>query len=338
MPVPMPMSVNMFRWPVRKLSHIRWKNGHPPQSTTGVASSSSSQPCAAGETKRWTRCPGTIAPMARRRRGTVRASETRKRRVMSSSSGFLSAARVTVRGSRAMPQIRQGPGFVSTTSGSIGQTNSTRSPDAATDAAGAGPGAPIAAIEGPAFSQCSGSAVNRSRQRGLQNQYVFPPCSCEPPRAVAGSTFIPHTGSVASFTEPGRPRVIFIPPSLMVPPSVREAPHHVEELVHLRLLLDRVAAADGLGHAVLDVLAQDGLLDPSERGPRRADLREDVHAVALFLHHADEAADLALDPPESLELSGVAGVGVLHGIYHTLVWYHGPARFEAMERKMGVSY
>ena len=96
----------------------------------------------------------------------MRASETRKRRVMSSSSGFLSSARVTVRGSSAMPQIRQGPGFVSRTSGSMGHTYSTLSP--AAGAAAAGTGALIAAIEGPAFSQCPGSAAKRSRQRGLQ--------------------------------------------------------------------------------------------------------------------------------------------------------------------------
>ena len=100
----------------------------------------------------------------------MKASETRNRRVMSSSSGFFSSARVTVRGSSAMPQIRQGPGFVSRTSGSIGHTYSTRSPATATGGAGAGPGALIAPIEGPAFSQCSGSAAKRSRQRGLQNQ------------------------------------------------------------------------------------------------------------------------------------------------------------------------
>ncbi len=100
----------------------------------------------------------------------MRASETRKRRVMSSSSGFLSSARVTVRGSSAIPQIGQGPGFVSRTSGSMGQTYSTRSPAAGVGGAGAGPGALIAAAEGPAFSQCPGSAAKRSRQRGLQNQ------------------------------------------------------------------------------------------------------------------------------------------------------------------------
>ena len=86
---------------------------------------------------------------------------------MSSSSGFVSSARVTVRGSSAMPQMGQGPGFVSSTSGSIGQTYSTLAPGGA---GASGAGALIAAIEGPAFSQCSGSAAKRSRQRGLQNQ------------------------------------------------------------------------------------------------------------------------------------------------------------------------
>ncbi len=105
------------------------------------------------------------------------ASETRKRRAMSSSSGFFSSARVTVRGSSAIPQTGHGPGFVSRTSGSMGHTystrspamrGSTRSPAAGAGGADAGPGALIAAADGPACSQCSGLAAKRSRQRGLQ--------------------------------------------------------------------------------------------------------------------------------------------------------------------------
>ena len=58
---------------------------------------------------------------------------------MSSSSGFALLERAaTVRGSRAMPQIGQAPGFVSSTSGSIGQTHST-----------AGAGAPAACRRTP---------------------------------------------------------------------------------------------------------------------------------------------------------------------------------------------
>ena len=49
---------------------------------------------------------------------------------------------------------------------------------------------------GPRASQPSGSAANFSRQPGLQKLYVVPRYSNDPPRAVAGSTFIPHTGSV----------------------------------------------------------------------------------------------------------------------------------------------
>jgi len=170
-----------------------------------------------------------------------------------------------------------------------------------------------ATVEGPCFSQCAGSEANRSRQRGLQNQYVLPACSCDPPRAVAGSTFIPQTGSVSSRTEPAsegdlRDAVAHASTSIAVS---REPPEHLEKLVHLPLLLGGVAAADGLGDAVLDVVAEHRLLHTSQRRPGRADLREDVDAVTLLLDHADEPAELALDPAEPVELARVPGVPVL---------------------------
>ena len=58
--------------------------------------------------------------------GTVRASPTQNRRVMSRSSGLASSSSVTVLGSRAMPQIGQAPGAGRTISGCIGQTHSVR--------------------------------------------------------------------------------------------------------------------------------------------------------------------------------------------------------------------
>ncbi len=91
---------------------------------------------------------------------------------MSSSSGLRSGPAAASFGSSAMPQMRQAPGFGSTTSGSIGQTQSVAvppAPGAGADAAGAAPAA-IADALGPFASQCAGSAAKRSRQRGLQKK------------------------------------------------------------------------------------------------------------------------------------------------------------------------
>ena len=107
----MPISVNMFGLRLTSEVQKRWKNGQPPQSTTGVASANSiqeSEPlfgcclCTRGRPSCGTCRAGC--------RGTVSARLTQKRRVMSRSSGFSSADAVTVRGSRAMPQIGHAPG------------------------------------------------------------------------------------------------------------------------------------------------------------------------------------------------------------------------------------
>ena len=64
--------------------------------------------------------------------GAVSSDDHRNRRVMSSSSGFLSSS-VTTRGSRAMPQIGQEPGPSRTISGCIGQVHSVFVSGAAID-------------------------------------------------------------------------------------------------------------------------------------------------------------------------------------------------------------
>ena len=188
-----------------------------------------------------------------------------------------------------MPQSGRGPA-PSGPPWVIGQTNSTRSPGMRQrSAAGAGGGPESSA--GPPSSESRGPRCGIAP--AVQKPYVFPPCSCEPPRAVAGSTFIPHTGSVASFTEPGAPEgYLHRPPSWSLRQSEKR-PHHIEEFVHARLLLDRVAAADGLGHAVLDVLAQDGLLDPPERGPRARACVRILPRSSASSPPSDEASDLA---------------------------------------------
>ena len=97
----------------------RAKNGHPAQSTTGVARSSCSQLpiCCPKSMCRLVRCP----PISSARTGSVSTKPIQKRRVMSASSGFGPASAVTSNGSSAMPQIGQLPGPTWRTCGCIGQ-------------------------------------------------------------------------------------------------------------------------------------------------------------------------------------------------------------------------
>ena len=71
-------------------------------------------------------CGQNMLPIAIASSGAVSTTPTQNRRVMSRSSGFSSAAAVTVRGSSAMPQIGHDPGSGRTISGCIGQVYSVR--------------------------------------------------------------------------------------------------------------------------------------------------------------------------------------------------------------------
>src|SRR4029077_3891198 len=120
------ISVKMFVERFTIEAQPRWKNGHPPHKTTGVAKISSiqgSQPfgkmCRPGT-------PGSMSDMAIASKGAVGARLTQKRRVMSRNSGFSSSWAVAVRGSSAMPQMGQLPGPGRTISGCMGQVYSTR--------------------------------------------------------------------------------------------------------------------------------------------------------------------------------------------------------------------
>jgi hypothetical protein len=99
----------MFKLRFRMEAQPRSKNGQPPQRTTGVASTSWSQVRRRPETRCDTGVPTTISAMAMNSKGALRARLTQNRRVISSSSGFASSV-VTVRGSKAMPQMGQKPG------------------------------------------------------------------------------------------------------------------------------------------------------------------------------------------------------------------------------------
>jgi hypothetical protein len=74
-----------------------------------------------------------MLPMAIASSGTVNTVLIQNLRVMSRSSGFSSSARVTVRGSSAIPQIGQVPGADLTISGCIGQVHSVSVADTTGD-------------------------------------------------------------------------------------------------------------------------------------------------------------------------------------------------------------
>src|SRR5882672_5611035 len=104
-----------------------------------------------------------------------------------------------------MPQMGHAPGLSETTSGCMGQVQEFRGSEVAgSEVAGSEvrdggrrsvSGAAVDFIgRGPRASQPSGSSANCVRHPELQKKYVVPPCSNDPPRAVAGSTRMPQTG------------------------------------------------------------------------------------------------------------------------------------------------
>src|SRR4051812_47675374 len=100
----------------------RTKKGKPPQTTTGVARTSSAQLMTAGDSA--DTCSGRRSSIAMATRGIVSAVLTQNRLVMSTSSGFGDSAFVTVRGSSAIPQIGQLPGPFLTIWGCMGHVYS----------------------------------------------------------------------------------------------------------------------------------------------------------------------------------------------------------------------
>jgi len=76
---------------------------------------------------------------------------------------------------------------------------------------------------------------------------------------------------------------------------------HFHELGDLLLLLGLVATRNGVADAVIDMIAQDLLLDAPQRRAYGRNLRDDIDAVSVFLDHAGKAANLALDAIEALQ-------------------------------------
>jgi hypothetical protein len=106
---------------VRTDCTARTKNGQPPHSTTGVASTSWSQTPVRGSSRDSKCSPGTISPMVQITSGSVRMALTQKRRVMSSSSLVSSSPSTTPAGSSAMPHSGHAEARTSRTSGCMGQ-------------------------------------------------------------------------------------------------------------------------------------------------------------------------------------------------------------------------
>jgi len=156
----MPISVNMLGLRFTNEAHMRWKKGRPPQSTTGVESASSTQASVRGEspTAAW---PASMGPIDESSTGSVSNPLTQKRRVMSRSSSLWVSSALTMRGSRAMPQIGHAPGWARTTCGCMGHVYSMRPGEAPL-------GDATAAGAEPAYF--SGLERNRSRHDGPQNQ------------------------------------------------------------------------------------------------------------------------------------------------------------------------
>src|SRR5215472_5245095 len=88
-------------------------------------------------------------------------------------------------------------------------------------------------------------------------------------------------------------------------PSTIAPRQDIDQLGDLAALLALVARRNRMRHARCRMVAEDLLLDRTQRRPHRRDLGDDVDAVAVILDHAAEPAHLALDPLQALENRGL---------------------------------
>src|SRR5215212_2088820 len=125
----------------------------------------------------------------------------------------------------------------------------------------------------------------------------------------------------------------------MAVPSARwwmSGPHETRDRFGRFLELDLGLRPAGLGrleHAVAHVLVEQTERDRLESLCHRRDLGEDVDAVLLLLDHALQAAGLALDAPQTLEVVVLAvdvpvlvlvrarGLGDLNDGNYTPLWF-----------------
>ena len=118
-----------------------------------------------------------------------KAALIQNRRVMSTSSGLGSSSRLTVRGSRAMPQIGQEPGSCRTISGCMGQTYSVLVKGAA-GAAGSKAMPHLGQAPGPVCrtSGCIGQTYTASPGLFVVDVCALPACGQHVRRAVRAAT------------------------------------------------------------------------------------------------------------------------------------------------------
>ncbi len=140
----------------------RTKNGQPPQSTVGVARMNSIHVRSRVDATCSNGWPGIKSLIAIASSGMVRIALVQKRRPMSFSSGLSAASAVTVRGSRAMPQIGHVPGSLHTICGCIGQTYSIFTFGTATGPTGSSAIPHFGQLSGPVFhtSGCMGQVYS----------------------------------------------------------------------------------------------------------------------------------------------------------------------------------
>ena len=79
------------------------------------------------------------------------------------------------------------------------------------------------------------------------------------------------------------------------------APENIHDFGNLLALFAFVAAGYGVFDAMAHMVPENFLLGAAESGAHGGNLRDNVNAVAVFLHHADDAADLALDAAQSFQ-------------------------------------
>jgi len=87
--------------------------------------------------------------------------------------------------------------------------------------------------------------------------------------------------------------------------STLGASQNVHKLRDFLPLIRLVARRDGILNAVADMITQDFLFHPIESGANRADLRDDIDAVAIFIDHFRKAAHLSLDAVEAFSATGL---------------------------------
>jgi hypothetical protein len=87
------------------------------------------------------------------------------------------------------------------------------------------------------------------------------------------------------------------------------------KFVELLVRLFGIAGLDGVGDAMVQVIAQQNLADATQSLLDGGNLGEDVGAVAVLPDHALEAADLAFNPAQALD-QGCLHFGVsVHELY-----------------------